>query len=561
MMKRIIPILTLLFFAATVLGQPYHIGDVYTAQDGSKGVVFYLSPDGSGGWAVALNDVSETQYSWGSDGDIWAIPNYSEANNQLVLQDLAGYEHTQAIRSAQNSIDDYAAGLVDIDNGWYLPTTGQLFILYGMMPLIETSLIDAGGAPLKETYSVNGGSYQAEYWSSAECSAEKAWCVSFYYGRVYALNKSNTRFVRAVRSFTYYENVDAAYQWSTGDNTQNITVTPIQTTIYTVTVTTEGGCADTVEHTIVVGEPRNGEISQTACDSYEWNGHTYTQSGDYAATYPMANGCDSVVTLHLTISSSVSEEINQTACDSYEWNGQTYTQSGDYMYSYLCSNGCDSVVILHLTVDHTPQAAISVSTDTICVGNEVTLQATMPHVAVGDILCTDNTFVKPADYASSGKVAMGVVFYVDNSGGHGWAIHLHNQTSGVQWGGYGTDDPALTNFTNATEAIADFDGLYNTQVLRNAGDASEYPAAWTVDYDNGWYLPAAGQLRLMLAEIVTLNTSLQTVGGSVFPMNTLFNYWSSTEYGSLTAWRMLHTGYVTGNAKTTESGVRSVRNF
>jgi hypothetical protein len=145
------------------------------------------------------------------------------------------------------------------------------------------------------------------------------------------------------------------------------------------------------------------EIAETACDSYEWNGQTYTVSGDYDQTFTAANGCDSVVTLHLTINSSyavsdtktvceselpydwngvvfnaagtqevtltaangcdsvvtmtlmlkyaAAAEIAETACDSYEWNGQTYTVSGDYDQTFTAANGCDSVVTLHLTIN------------------------------------------------------------------------------------------------------------------------------------------------------------------------------------------------------------------
>jgi hypothetical protein len=54
--------------------QSYHIGDLYTAPDGSQGIVFYLHSDGSGGWVVALNDVP-TCCVWGPDGDIPDLPN------------------------------------------------------------------------------------------------------------------------------------------------------------------------------------------------------------------------------------------------------------------------------------------------------------------------------------------------------------------------------------------------------------------------------------------------------------------------------------------------------
>lgn len=41
--------------------------------------------------------------------------------------------------------------------------------------------------------------------------------------------------------------------------------------------------------------------------SYEWNGETYTQSGDYTQTFTSAAGCDSTVTLHLTFDVGVDE--------------------------------------------------------------------------------------------------------------------------------------------------------------------------------------------------------------------------------------------------------------
>jgi len=497
--------------ALSLCGQAYHVGDLYTAPNGSKGIVFFVLPDGSGGWVVALNDAS-TGCKWGDAIDVPEIPDlmYGILNYQQANFDTAGYQKTALIRAFQNNSQTYAAGKVDFANGWYLPSPAQLSILFAQRPIIDAAIINAGGTLMAYDW----------YWTCSESDYQNACAVHF--GNAGTNGRGDFRFnqnksvncrVRAVRSFSYgYEPVPLSYQWSTGATTPDITVSPSQTTTYTVTVSASNGCADTVSHTVVV-----------------YSRDTLT--------------------------------FDQTACEEFEWQGQTYTTSGDYTFTYPRPGGCDSVVILHLTVDHTPQATISVSADAICSGEEVTLEAKIPHVEVGYILCTDNSFVKPADYASSGKVAKGVVFYVDNSGGHGWAIHLHDQASGMQWGGYGTDNPSLDNFTQANEAITDCDGLANTQLLRDAGDATVYPAAWAVDYDNGWYLPAAGQLRLMLTEIVTLNASLQAAGGTVFSMNTLFNYWSSTEYGSSTAWRMLHTGFVIGTSKTTESGVRSVRNF
>ena len=99
------------------------------------------------------------------------------------------------------------------------------------------------------------------------------------------------------------------------------------------------------------------DTTVVACDSLEWNGSVYTVSGDYTDTLVAANGCDSIVTLHLTIENctvpdcTVTGEETVVACDSYDWNGNTYTTSGDYVDTITLANGCDSIVTLHLTIN------------------------------------------------------------------------------------------------------------------------------------------------------------------------------------------------------------------
>ena len=240
---------------------------------------------------------------------------------------------------------------------------------------------------------------------------------------------------------------------------------------------------------------------------------------------------------------------------------------------YTTVQGCDSVRILQLLVTGTPTLTTLAQPAEICTGQNTTVHAMgenagfvvqPPAVAIGDILCIDNSIVKPSAWPVAGKTAMGIVFYVDNTDEHGWAVHLHDQGTSVQWtpSGQYADIPTLTNYTNARDAIMDLDGYSNTQKIRNAGNATTYPAAYAVDFANGWYLPAAGQLRLLFGEIVTLNASLQVAGGTQFPMNSIFYYWSSTEYGQIYAWGVDIDGYVTyGRPKLYRSSVRSVRAF
>jgi hypothetical protein len=218
-----------------------------------------------------------------------------------------------------------------------------------------------------------------------------------------------------------------------------------------------------------------------------------------------------------------------------------------------------------------PEAGISTTDDTICVGESVTMHATIlnneqtisvPPIAIGDILCTDGTVEKVASWPVEGKTAMGIVFYVDNTDEHGWAVHLQDQSTNVSWGGYGTDISSLNNKNTAREALTDLDGHLNTQKIRSAGGIYSYPAAWSVDFNNEWYLPALGQLKQLHVEMVTVNNSLQVVGGTPLYTNTQHYYWSSTEYSQNSSYSVSYFGSVnTTNKNATICYARGIRNF
>ena len=509
-MKRFLTIIILAFSCMAAVGQTYQVGDLYTAPDGSQGIVFFLHPDGSGGWVVALTDAS-TGCAWGDATDVAGLENYNTSYCAILMTDTSGYANTQTIRQHQNNNTSYAAGKVDFENGWCLPSPAQLRMFSAQWPRISSAMISAGGSGLAS----------AAYWTSAEYSSSSAWTCYFgpqnsLHGGLSYESKSSSCRVRAVRSFTYEAGVDLSYQWSNGATTSSITVSPVETTTYTVTVTVTGGYTDTVETTIVVN-------------------------------------------------SSPSTEFTITTSEPYTWEGVTYSQSGNYTRTFTSAMGCDSVVILHLTVDIPLDMIIVPSASTICAGESVMLQAqTAPQaVAVGDILCTDGTFVKYEDWPMPGKTAKGVVFYVDNTGEHGWAVHLEDQsTSGVAWGDYTYDIPSLQNYSYSRNVIYDLDGYSNTQIIRSTGDANTYPAAYLVDFENGWYLPAIGQLRILFSNYSTVNYSIMAAGGTSFQTDISTDYLSSTENSESIVWRLHGGGDLTLTGKsTTGVKIRSVRSF
>lgn len=93
-------------------------------------------------------------------------------------------------------------------------------------------------------------------------------------------------------------------------------------------------------------------LQAEACDSYMWNDITYTESGDYSYRISNRIGCDSIIFLHLTIYNSTHNVITADSCENYTWHGQTYTESGTYTYAYTNADGCASMDTLHLTIHH-----------------------------------------------------------------------------------------------------------------------------------------------------------------------------------------------------------------
>ncbi|MDC3309247.1 T9SS type A sorting domain-containing protein [Crocinitomicaceae bacterium] len=121
------------------------------------------------------------------------------------------------------------------------------------------------------------------------------------------------------------------------------------------------------------------------CNSFTWitNGQTYTQTGQYTTVLTNAQGCDSTVTLDLTITQPNTGSETMTECNSYTWNtnGQTYTQSGQYTEVLTNQSGCDSTVTLNLTIEFVDITSQPVD-QTVVVGNNgqfiVTTSATNP---------------------------------------------------------------------------------------------------------------------------------------------------------------------------------------
>ena len=184
------------------------------------------------------------------------------------------------------------------------------------------------------------------------------WDQYFGYGRINAFNALSVN----LGSTTSSQTATACDSYTWNGNTYTTSGT------YRDTIPNTAGCDSLMILNLTINNSTSSSQTITACDGYTWNGNTYTTSGTYRDTIPNVAGCDSLMILNLTINNSTSSSQTITACDSYTWNGNTYTTSGTYRDTIPNTAGCDSLMTLNLTIN-------TVDTSVAVAGSSLTANA------------------------------------------------------------------------------------------------------------------------------------------------------------------------------------------
>ena len=138
----------------------------------------------------------------------------------------------------------------------------------------------------------------------------------------------------------------------------------------------------------------------------------------------------------------------------------------------------------------------------------------------------------------------GIVFYLDGNGG-GLIAAPSDQASAAEWGCYGS-------ISGADGSVIGTGNQNTIDILAGcsqSGTAADICANLTLGGYNDWFLPSYDELNEMFS-------NKAAIGGFAN-----YNYWSSTEGGSYTAWRQ---GFFNGGqnlAKGNDGSVRAVRAF
>ena len=129
----------------------------------------------------------------------------------------------------------------------------------------------------------------------------------------------------------------------------------------TYTAKNQYGCDSVITiPMITVKSSKSSDATETVCDEFVWNNaatgeeeHYYTTNSALELHTLTVEGCDSIVNMNLNVVKSGQTLAPVTACDSYEWNELTLTESGQYYKVTPTNNICQTFTdTLNLTVNY-----------------------------------------------------------------------------------------------------------------------------------------------------------------------------------------------------------------
>jgi len=241
--------------------------------------------------------------------------------------------------------------------------------------------VDANSDQIEDA--TEGVQTMSSTWSSSTLSDGDQVCVSIIYGtigchQIYCLTVDYhdlpTADAGADVSLCEGEDLDLeatggdSYTWSNGDNTSVTTVSPTTTTTYIVTATDANGCTATDEAVVTVIPAVTLAVDPvTVCEGATSAPITYTM------------GMTSCPIAHTLISYTggmpfTNVNLNTPPPADFIIPGTLAPGAYDGILTIVCENGCS--VNAPFTITVVENLTIEIADQTICLGEEVTLEAT-----------------------------------------------------------------------------------------------------------------------------------------------------------------------------------------
>lgn len=194
--------------------------------------------------------------------------------------------------------------------------------------------------------------------------------------------------------------------------------------------------------------------------------------------------------------------------------------------------------------------------------NQASRSVTMTYLEIKRgifILDTDGNLVKRADWnTGNNSKAVGVAVLSDNCK---FVISTTENSSNIQWGGYGTTISNIVTTTDAATAKKDYLGSGNTdKIIAQLGSgnapAADYCRGVTFKHGKKGYLGSLGEWQEAYNNKAEIDACMSLIGGTA--INTSYYHWTSTQYSSDISWRLNWSdGSVNSNGKSNRNRVRT----
>ena len=276
------------------------------------------------------------------------------------------------------------------------------------------------------------------------------------------------------------------------------------------------------------GSACNGKYQRCTCTSpYTWSSNACTcpTTYKYACTGTGYSGGSGT---------ACNGKYTKCTCASgYEWKNGTCTKTCDTSYKYTCTN-------LNETGGSGDSCNNKYKSCTCKSGYIWKNGACIKDCTGCNIGCIYFSDKSCSSIKESGKTPLGVVAYKNGSNMQIIALKKAADETTAVWttNNAKANSVNLPDYSTETAAAKDIDSCGNTAAIIAAGDSSTFPGVYAAyNYrpsgtpsGQNWCLPAAGVLASIRDNILIINDSIKTAGGTMLGQEgTSLNwYWSST---------------------------------
>ena len=562
----------------------------------NDGVVGILLIEDDHKIVVALED-SPKNLHWSKKNKLVNAPigNFKDAES-----DFNGENHCINLNSPDFPAAYYCKTYNKGGRSWYLPSSGELRLIYNHLDEIQNALSIVGGQKLVTTWDEG----VPVYWSSTERSTVDAWYLRLSFGTLsgWGDKVSGIGMVRPVSKFDFSTLKESFTRKIRSKKNNELTAKPsfeLDNGVYILHETlgvkgVEGwnpknndGVIGILliedDHKIVVAledSPKNlhwskkrGLINQPVDESEksDFSGEYYCQKLD-SPDFPAAYYCKTynkggrnwylpstgelwLIYNHLKEVQNALETVGgQKLITTWDEGVPVYWSSTensatdawylDLNYGYLnhwLDKASNSNKVRPVSkFDFSTLKESFTRKISSKKNNELTAKADTAFVPDGVYILHEILGVRTVDSwnPKNNDGVVGVLLIEDD---HKIVVALEDSPEDLPWSKKRglINQPVVQLVDKLEDAESDFNGEYYCQKL----DSPKFPAAYYCKtYNKGgrsWYLPSSGELWLICRHLEEIQNALETVGGKKFATewdNGVPCYWSSTEYNYTRAW-------------------------